>query len=80
MSTHQFIMKYIRELNECKPAEVKNNPVPRSNVKKPRWIRLLENFAKIRVDGEQTVRAPSVLFVGMAMEITWVLQSLDAPA
>ncbi|XP_073355474.1 uncharacterized protein [Aegilops tauschii subsp. strangulata] len=51
MSTHQFIMKYIRELNDCKPVEVKHNPVTRSSVRKPRWIRPPENFAKIRFDG-----------------------------
>ena len=51
MSTHQFIMKYIWKLNDHKPIVVKNTPVVRSSVMKPRWIRPPENFAKIRVDG-----------------------------
>ena len=50
-TTHHFVMKYIRELNDCKPKEVQHTPATRSTIRKPRWIRPPVNFAKIRVDG-----------------------------
>ena len=50
LSTYNFILKYIRELEDCK---TKKNPrvVARAELAQPRWVAPSEGTAKLRVDG-----------------------------
>lgn len=47
---HNFIMKYLRELKDCKPKQSRAATEPRPHVQ-PRWVAPPPGVAKIRVDG-----------------------------
>ena len=51
LSTHNFIMRYIRELEDCKPKKSAPHSAPNVVQPRQRWISPPPGFAKIRVDG-----------------------------
>lgn len=50
LSTYNFILKYIQELEECSPRKVSGGS-PSVSARHPRWILPPEGIEKIRVDG-----------------------------
>ena len=64
LATHSFIMKYLRELKECKPYQPPRQAAATPTRRSTRWIPPAPGVAKIRVDGavsrdlnDRTVRA-----------------------
>ena len=73
LSTHGFISKYIREIEECKPKMIRGAVNPNGVQGQAKWIPPPTGMATIRVDGATTRDTPEGTFSAVCRDDAGVL-------